>query len=162
MKVISVDHSAKTITVERGYVRAAVSHTAGERIAAHITFWPETWVMNLSLQCPLRDVGNGDERWIDWAYRKYLPEIIKKQRDGFLVDRIEYGESWLVDGDTRARSIDADCSNTLVTDEYAAFDASWKTGISALFPKLRNMLGGKYLLSNSFGAYHTLLNGAVF
>jgi hypothetical protein len=53
--VEAVDKAAKTLTVRRGYVRPASSHAAGTRLAAHITFWPGSWLLNLILQRRLVD-----------------------------------------------------------------------------------------------------------
>lgn len=41
--VEAVDVDARSMTVQRGYVRPAASHARGARIAAHITFWPDSW-----------------------------------------------------------------------------------------------------------------------
>ncbi len=162
MKVVSVDYHTKVLTVERGFYRAARAHSAGKRIAGHISFWPETWVMNMSTLCPKVDAGNGPERWIDWAAKRYVPVVFKPLRDGILLDRLEKDQSWLAQGETSARSIDPDCSNTFVTDEYAAFDGAWYDGIRTVLPKIRENIDGKPLFANSYGAFYSLLNGSLW
>ena len=160
MRVTKVDHEARTITVERGLGRPASPHAAGVRIAAHVTFWPNTWVMNISALCPRvqADPAAGPETWVEWGLRHALPD---NRRDGFCVDRVEPGQSWLVPG--YARSIDADCSNRAVTDGYAAFDRAWSEGIRTVYlPRLRSMLDGGLMLSNTSGAFYDLLNGCIF
>lgn len=162
MKLLSVDHNEKKLTVKRGVIRSATSHGTGSRIAAHITFWPRSWVMNLSTLCPLHDAGHGPESWADWAIREYLGINFPDPRDGYLIDRIEAGESWLVSDQEYGRNIDADCSNRLVKDNYAAFDSAWNQGIRNALKQIRLQLGGKILFGNSFGAYYDLLNGAIW
>jgi hypothetical protein len=39
MRVPGIDHIVGTLLVERGFVRPAVFHDAGERVAAHIAYW---------------------------------------------------------------------------------------------------------------------------
>lgn len=162
MRLLAVIHNQRTLTLERGFVREAASHSTGDRIAAHIEFWPETWVMNLSTLCPTVDVGNGPESWVDWALRNYIPYYWPNQRDGFLIDRIEDSQSWLVYEKAYGRTIDPDCSNRLVEDGYQTFDAAWQEGIRGFLPGIREMLQGKPLFGNTFGAYNDLLNGSIW
>ena len=70
--VESVDAAAKTLTVQRGYVRPAASHSTGTRLAAHITFWPGSWLVNLSTMCPAAVVSStiGAETWADYHARE--------------------------------------------------------------------------------------------
>lgn len=160
MKVEKADHETGTLTVQRGYVRPAAAHAAGVRIAAQITFWPRTWVMNLSTMCPRVQVDPeaGPEMWVEWALRHLLPE---ENRDGFCVDRIEAGQSWLTS--RWARSIDPDCSNRAVSDDYASFDRAWTEGIRAVYiPALRRRLGDLPIVSNTSGAFYDILNGCIF
>jgi hypothetical protein len=157
MRVTGVDHAAGVLTVERGFVRPAVSHDQGERIAAHISFWLETWVMNVSMLCPLYDTGNGPERWIDWALRN---DLSVDSMDGFIIDRLEGNQSWLIE--KHSRTIDPDCSNTRVDDGYEAFDAAWKEGVIYLLSAMRSGYDGKYLIANSSGSYQDFLNGSIY
>ncbi len=126
MKILSIDIQNKRLGVQRGFIREANPHEAGIRIAPHITFWPETWVMNMSSFCPEIDVndGNGPQTWIEFACRN--KEIENEQLwDGYIVDRIEKEQSWLIP--TWCRSIDPNCSNTEVSDEYALLIAPGMT-----------------------------------
>lgn len=70
--VEALDKATKTLTVRRGYVRPASSHAAGTRLAAHITFWPGSWLLNVSTLCPeaVADVAAGPEIWADYNARK--------------------------------------------------------------------------------------------
>ncbi len=162
MKLISVKHKSKTLIVERGFIRGAEHHNSGDRIAAHISFWPETWVMNLSTLCPKYDTDYGSETWVDWALRHYIQALWPFRRDGFIIDRVEKSQSWLVSEGEYGRNIDPDCSNTFITDNYKVFDSAWYLGIRAFLPKIREMLNGKPLFGNTFGAYNDLLNGSIW
>jgi len=160
MRVVGVDAATRTLQVERGDVRPASAHVAGVRIAAHITFWPGTWVMNLSTVCPrvTADPAVGPETWVEWGLRRLLRENV---RDGLCVDRVEDGQSWLVP--SFGRTIDPDCSNRDLKGDYATFNRAWAEGIrSTYLPRLRDMLRGKPMISNTSGAFADLLNGCIF
>jgi hypothetical protein len=161
MKVIGISAPNRILVVERGTIRSASSHPAGARIAPHITFWPGSWVMNMSSLCPKVDIldGNGPQTWITFACR-YREIEHEDMWDGYIVDRIESGQSWLIG--TRCRSIDPDGSNQEVTDGYAAFDAAWYQGCVGFLEFLRSVNPGKVLISNTSGAFHQVLNGAIY
>jgi len=160
MKLIDIDYDNKELIVKRGFVRSASSHKKDTRIAAHITFWPETWVMNMSTLCPEMDVGdgNGEQNWVEFAINNYKLQY-EDDWDGYIVDRIENEESWLID--EYARNIDPDCSNTLIND-YSEFNSKWYEGCKSLLEYLRQRFKGKYIVSNSFGYYYEYLNGTIF
>jgi len=159
MKVVGIDVNARTLTVERGFVRKAASHGKGVRIAAHITFWPTSWVMNMSTLCPRVDLqdGKGPQQWIDYASRHFAP---RGDWDGLIVDRIEDSQSWLIP--TWCRNIDPDCSNRKITDDYSAFDAAWYQGCEQFLEYLHQVYPDLVIISNTSGAYHQLLNGAIY
>jgi hypothetical protein len=114
--------------------------------------------MNLSTLCPTYDVGYGPEQWGDWAIRNV---ININNFDGFVIDRIEDSQSWLLGYYTR--SIDPTSTNILVVDGYKNFDLAWEEGIKKLLlPKLRKLLDGKHLIGNSSGAFGDLLNGSIY
>ncbi len=73
MQITGVDKQNNTLTVKRGFVREAAVHAQGVRIAPQITFWPKTWVMNMSGMCPKVDIGdgNGPQNWIEFATRYF-------------------------------------------------------------------------------------------
>ncbi len=160
MRLLDIDYKRKELIVERGFARASTSHKKGVRIAAHITLWPETWVMNMSKMCPKVDIGdgNGPQNWIEFATRNYDLKY-EDYWDGFIVDRIEKGESWLLE--EWARTIDPDCSNRVLTD-YTNFDKSWYEGCKYLLEYIRNRFKDKYIIANSFGYYYKYLNGSIF
>jgi len=161
MKVLDIDAQNKTLTVERGFVRTANPHQEGARIAPQITFWPTTWVMNMSALCPKVDVndGNGSQNWIEFACRNKKIEN-EDLWDGYITDRIEETQSWLIP--KSCRSIDPDCSNKEVIDDYSAFDAAWYEGCAGYLEYLRSVYPNKYLIANSFGTYYQQLNGCIY
>jgi hypothetical protein len=127
--VESVYEAARTLTVRRGYVRPAAAHAAGTRIAAHITFWPQTWMLNVSTLSPLGvvEAAVGPERWIDYNARAAVARVQHADWDGILIDRTDMDQSWII-GHSTARTIDPDQSNRLLLD-YAEFDAAWNAGL---------------------------------
>ena len=156
MRIKSVNLENNSITVERGFVRDATSHRANDPIASQITFWPESWVMNLTADCPKAKAygSNRDaERWIDWAVDVLIPTKYPTSLDGYLEDRVEYEESWLVP--EYAKSIQYNGS-------MAQFDNSWTAGLEEVLDKLRSSLNGKALIANSFGMYSHKLNGSIY
>ena len=78
--------------------------------------------------------------------------------DGLLVDRSDGDQSWLV-GNSTARSIDPDRSNTPVSDGYAAFDAAWNAGLRLYEERLRAAVGDKLVYVNWGHPDCDLLNG---
>jgi hypothetical protein len=161
MRVTGIDEQNKTLTVERGFVRAANPHLQGSRIAPQITFWPTSWVMNMSSLCPKVDIddGNGPQNWVEYACRN---EVIENEDlwDGYITDRIDEKQSWLIP--RWCRTIDPDCSNNEVTDDYAAFDAAWFEGCADYLEYLRSTCPDKALIANSFGSYYQELNGCIY
>ena len=161
--VEAVDPAAKTLTVRRGYVRPAAPHAAGTRIAAHITFWPNSWLLNLSTFCPTATVSPtiGPETWADYNARVAIDLLSNSLWDGILIDRSDPDESWLI-GNSTARTIDPDQSNTLITD-YAEFDAAWNEGLRHYEETIRNAVGPDPIIFVNWGMpNYDLLNGNNF
>lgn len=161
--VTAVDAASLTLTVQRGYVRPASDHPAGTRIAAHISFWPHSWLLNLSTLSPLATVDEaiGPENWITYHARNDTALLGTAAWDGLLIDRSDPNESWLI-GNSTARTIDPDQSNTLVSD-YSAFDAAWNEGLRQYETELRQHIGPDKILYVNWGApNYDLLNGNNF
>jgi hypothetical protein len=161
--VESVDAAAKTLTVERGYVRPAASHSAGTRLAAHITFWPGSWLVNLSTMCPTAVVSSavGPETWSQYHARQTAALLDDPRWDGLLIDRSDPDQSWLI-GNSTARTIDPDQSNTLITD-YGGFDAAWNVGLRQYEAQVRTDIGEDRIIFVNWGmANYDLLNGNNF
>lgn len=159
--VQAVDKTARVLTVRRGYVRPASSHPAGTRIAAHVTFWPGSWLLNLSLQSPTAvvDPKIGPERWADYHARTDAHQLDDPIWDGMLIDRADPDESWIV-GNSTARTLDPDQSNRLPDDDYAAFDAAWNQGLRQYEDRLRQWVGDQKILFVNWGMpNYDLLNG---
>lgn len=159
MRVISVDYGSDTLEVERGFYRSSRSHSKGTRIASHVTFWPESWVMNLSEQCPKVEMDGEKLNWREWSVKYFLPTMYPNIMDGYLLDRLEDTQSWLVGGYTR--SISPDFTNNEV-DDYTEFDKLWKEGIRNALSEVRENLNVEYVIANSFGAHYDLLDGCIY
>lgn len=161
--VQSVDKVNRTITVQRGYVRQASAHAAATRIAAHVSFWPQSWVMNLSTLSPLGtfDPLIGPERWGDYNARAGAELLADPRWDGILIDRSDGEESWLV-GNSTARTLDPNQSNTLPAD-YSNFDQTWNDGLYQYEADLRGLVGlNKIIFTNWGEPNYALLNGNNF
>lgn len=162
--VTAVDKPRKALTVRRGYVRPAAAHSAGVRVAAHITFWPGSWLLNLSTQCPLGVAQDGPavpSIWADYNAGKAVALVQSGAWDGILLDRTDTNQSWLI-GNSTARSIDPDQSNRLLTS-YRTFDAAWNAGIRRYEQGIRTGVGpDKIVFSNLGMANFDLLNGNNF
>lgn len=161
--VEDVDPVARTLTVRRGYVRPAAAHLSGTRIAALISFWPRSWVMNLSTMCPTATISPaiGPETWADYNARVAVGLLANPLWDGLLIDRSDPDQSWLI-GNSTARTIDPDRSNTLITD-YAEFDAAWNAGLRRYEEIIRDAVGPDRILFVNWGMpNYDLLNGNNF
>ncbi len=159
----AVDTRNKTLTVQRGYVRPASPHDAGTRVAAHITFWPDSWMLNVSTLSPRATVSAtlGPEIWPDYNARRAVALVNSADWDGILLDRSDPDESWII-GNSTARTIDPDQSNTLLTD-YSAFDATWNEGVRRYEQALRDAVGPDKIIFVNWGmANYDLLNGNNF
>ncbi len=158
--VKAVNRSDRTLTVRRGYVRPAAAHSVGTRIAAHISFWPDSWLLNVSTLSPegIADPAVGPETWSSYHARLDAQLLDDPRWAGILVDRSDPNESWLI-GNSTARTIDPDQSNTLLTD-YSAFDAAWNEGLRLYLQELRSFIGpGKIIYLNWGIPYYDLVNG---
>ncbi len=161
--VEAVNHATRTLTVQRGYVRPAAAHAAGARIAAHITFWPNSWLLNLSTFCPPAVISPtlGAETWASYNARIAAGLLDDPIWDGILLDRSDPNESWLI-GNSTARTIDPDQTNTLLSD-YTAFDAAWNAGLRQYESALRAAVGAEKIIFANWGmSNYDLLNGNNF
>ena len=158
--VESINGKAKTLTVKRGFIRPASAHAAGTRIAAHITFWPDSWLLNLSTMSPKAevDLSIGKESWAEYNSRIAAGLLSNPEWDGILLDRTDPNQSWLIGGST-SRTIDPDQSNTLITD-YSEFDNSWNDGLRIYESKLRKIIGEDKIIFTNWGVdNYDLING---
>ena len=159
----SVDKDHKTLTVERGYIRPASAHKAGTRIAAHISTWPHTWMLNVSTLSPqaIEDPSIGLEIWPEYNARVGAQLLQDPRWSGILVDRSETDQSRYIDG-TTIRSIDPDQSNRLLSD-YSAFDATWSDGLRLYLDNLRQAVGPQRIIYLNWGIeYYQKVNGNNF
>ena len=163
VEVKEVDAAAKTLRVRRGVAWPAASHASGDRVAATISFWPHSLLFDESTYCPAVtvDASAGPETWAEYNARVSAALVAGDTWDGLLIDRSDGDESWLV-GDSTARTIDADRSDRLVTDGYAAFDAAWDAGLRHYEELVRAAVPDKLLYVNWGYPNYDLLNGNNF
>ena len=161
--VENVDSETLTLTVRRGYVRPASAHTAGTRIAAHISFWPNSWILNLSTLSPkgVAISSTEPEWWSDYNARLGAKLLSDPRWSGLFVDSAGLNESWLI-GNSTARSIDPDQSDRLITD-YSDFDDAWNEGLSTYLFKLRGEVGPERIIYLNGGIpEYSYVNGRDF
>ena len=159
-QVRSVDSAGHTLTVRRGIAKVAAAHAAATRVAATISFWPDSVLMDLSGACPraTADSAVGPETWAEYNARQGAALALDDAWDGIMVDRSDGDESWLI-GNSTARSMDPDRSNR-VPASYSAFDASWDTGLLGYELHLRQSIGDGRLIETNWGYPNfSLLNG---
>lgn len=159
----NVNTAALTLTVRRGYIRPASAHAAGTRIAAHISFWPNSWLLNVSTLAPtgIADPAIGPEHWVDYNARMGAQLLDDPRWAGIFVDRFGQNQSWLI-GNSTARSIDPDQSNHLLTD-YSTFDIAWNEGLFSYLEKLRAAIGpDRIIFLNGGISQYTAVNGSDF
>jgi hypothetical protein len=149
-----------SLTVTRGQVTPTASHAAGTRIASVVSNWPGSVTMDISANCPKRDVGHGLETWGDWNARRGQTILQSADWDGLLIDCLDSNPHWMVSGGNN-RSIDQGRTNTPVTDGYAAFDAAWNAGAVAYGNAMRAAVGSKLLIGNG-NMRNFNVNGNIF
>lgn len=160
--VKAVDKASRTLTVERGYIRPASAHPAGTRIAAHISQYPNSWVLNISTLSPkgVADPAVGLETWASYRARLDARLLDDPRWDGLLVDRTGPNQSLYVN--SYARTIDPDQSNTLLND-YVAFDTAWNAGLSLYLQDLRERIGPNKIIQLNTGINDfSVVNGTNF
>lgn len=164
-RVEDIDFQNKSLTVERGYVRDAAAHSAGERIASHIRFWPGSWVMNVTAECPRIQVPgmSAPVNWIEyffnlasgnyegiyddeWQNYNYIAPA--NYYTGVVIDRFEDKESWLSWNDYGEEvQIDLQQNNFAVSN--VTFDHSWRQGTERLYTLLKQRFPGMAIIRNN-------------
>jgi hypothetical protein len=165
-KIIAIDEEKRMLTVERGYVRAAASHAAGEIVAQHICFWYGTWVMNVTSSCPQVLVPGVDSPvdWIEYFYLLTQNQVegiyevpsdnwnyINQdavQYDGIIIDRFEDLESWL-SWNEGMDAFSIDLNHNLQQVSMEEFDASWRAGTDELLALLQETYPGLPIIRNN-------------
>ena len=169
--VDAVDAATCTLDVRRGCIKPAAPHPVGARVAATMTIYPHTVVLDLSTFCPKAtvDAAAGPETWGEYNARVTSSSLQDPSWDGVFVDRSDPGPSGNLRPDSMhflggalARTIDPDRSNTLVTD-YSDFDRAWSAGIRSFESRLRAGMGDdRLILVNGGMPNYALLNGNNF
>lgn len=160
--VQAVDSATGLLTVRRGVVRLAVPHAADTRVAATISDWPHTLVMDASTFCPKAtvDPAVGPETWGEYEARMVAGIMADPVWDGVYLDTTRSTESDVIKPNC-ARTIDPDRSDTPISD-YSAFDAAWADGILSYETRVRALVGdSRIVLANCGMPNYDLLNGDV-
>jgi len=164
-KIVTLLWEEEALIVERGYVREASSHKKGEKVASHIRFWPGSWVMNVTDQCPrikvhgVADPVNYIEYYFalitgqtqniyknPWDNYDQLTNI--ELYDGIVIDRFEDKESWLKwVNDDQEIYLDLYQDNSYVS--ASTFDTSWENGTTHLFELLHEAYPGVTIIRNN-------------
>lgn len=164
-KILSIAWDENALIVERGYIREASSHQKDERIASHIRFWPGSWVMNVTDQCPRMTVYGVDHpvNYIEYYFALitgvtdgiYIHEWDNSDRithmdlyDGIVIDRFEDKESWLKwVNDDQEINLDLYHNNSKVSAED--FDVSWENGTTNLYELLHSAYPDRIIIRNN-------------
>lgn len=176
--ILSINESENHLTVERGYIRDAEQHKSGDRVAAHVRFWPGSWVMNITSACPKLEVPGVDYP-ID--YISYYHLLINNQVDGlydeawenpyyvnteanyngFAIDRFEDHQSWLKWTDDEVRLLDPYYNGTILRD--TEFDGLVMETVDQLTDLLNDTYNNPIIIrNNAFTIRHENHHGQVF
>jgi hypothetical protein len=159
MHIEAIGTSSLTV-MARGPINPPAPHAAGTRIASVVSNWPGSITMDVSTNCPKRDVGYGLESWNDWNVRRGHAIVEAADWNGLLIDCFESNGSWMVSCG-KNRSIDPFRTNQAVTDGYAAFNTAWNAGATAYGNALRAAVGSKLLIGNGNMRNYNM-NGNIF
>ncbi|MBN1325989.1 VCBS repeat-containing protein [Candidatus Falkowbacteria bacterium] len=117
----------------------------------HASFWPGNWFINASSVAPKTNGQN----WAD-----YLPELMYKKYlstdtwDGIFYDNVWHGLSWL------KQPIDINGDGPADSDQ--AVDEAWRSGLSQIIIKTRNLAPTKMIFANAnTNYYNNILNGRM-
>jgi len=164
-KIEGIDLNTMTLEVMRGHIREASAHNASENVQAHVRFWPNSWVMNITSACPELMVQGVDypvdyisyfhlliQNKVDglYKYKTENPYFIyqgKVQYDGFVLDRFEDHQSWLKWVDVQPRDLDPFQNQTVVTDED--FDTLVMQTVDQFTHLLKTTYDGSIIIRNN-------------
>lgn len=155
-KITSVNKSANTITVQRGYKSTKSSHNAGSIVAQHVLgngSDPRLWAFNMSSKSPKDASG----KTFPVFYSDWIAANLNRYGNGKVTGANVHGV--LLDADYPFDSRDTDTNNDLTTDNgLSTSGVNWLSeGLEIFYSRLRQKLPGKYLImgvhdSRGFGA----------
>jgi hypothetical protein len=122
-----------------------------------ITFWPGTYMLNLSADCKF---SLGGEKW-----NEYLPWFVKNEiYDSGLFDGVFYDNLW---GDVSwangGKNIDINGDGKVET--VTAVNKSWAIGTKTMLSNSREIMGDDFIIIGNgmtYDGYQPLLNGMMF
>lgn len=153
VKVVVVDVSQHTLVVQRGIYSPAVAHPAGTRIAAHMSAWPGTWMLNVTRSCP-PDPKTG-LIWTSYLAHYVARLMTSASWDGVFYDDVNSSIQWMAGG-----AIDAD-NNNKPDGGSGPSGNSWGNGIKHLLEFTHELVPKALVLGNG-GYYDGLSNGREF
>jgi hypothetical protein len=176
--ILQVNISNKSLKVKRGFLRNASDHNAGDHIAEHVTFWPDTWVMNNTINCR-KDLLYGfkdKKNWLEFYFtlitmkaHPMLEENIyyidqeNLKYDGIIIDRFEDHESWLDINSEDPQFCYLDLKHDNNTSTKKEFDESWMEGTDILLSLLRKYYKGIVIIrNNSLSTRFDIYDGQVY
>ncbi|MDD5043045.1 MAG: putative glycoside hydrolase [Patescibacteria group bacterium] len=117
-----------------------------------ISWWPDTWLLNVSDDCPLVS----DKRW-----NNYLTEFVHQEvMSSGLWDGIFYDNTWNDIGWLR-NSSEIDINNDGRADTAQFLNSRWQEGMAKLLRQSRAAEGEKYIIGNGGSAYREIINGSL-
>ena len=135
MHVFGIDVATNTLHVQRGYLSTPGPHLAGDRVAAHASKWPGTWMVNVSTYCP-PDPSTG-LTWYEYDAQFEAHALAGGPWDGILWDDGNAALPNVSDG-----QVDVDGDNVPDGSSSAAGSA-WQMGIERLLSDSRGSIGEK-------------------
>ena len=120
-----------------------------------ISFWPGTYMLNLSDGAGLNSQGQ--------RFNDYLPEFVAQKIASLnLFDGVYYDNTW---GDVSwVNNGNVDVNNDRVKDNSSVADTAWSSGFLKMLKKTRTLLGDKFIIVGNgriYQGYQNLLNGMM-
>ena len=144
MHVTSVNTSANTLTVQRGYNSTTASHASGARIAAHVTNGTGTWTLNVTPYCPANPTTG--QTWTAYLAATAISALASAPWDGIFFDAASPSIAYLSNG-----QVDANNDNVADGGDGPS-GTGWADGETSLFSTVRSLAPSTLIVGN--GAYY--------
>ncbi len=151
-RVVSVNRSANTIEVQRGYKSSSVNHPSGAIVSQHVLGQgtdPKLWAFNMSTQSP-RDASN---RTFPQFYAEWLGRNLDRYNNGTRTSANIAGILFDADFYNEYTRYEVDADNNLVVDDAVGPNGeNWLgDGLDDFYARVKNQLTGYYVL---VGVHH--------
>ncbi|MDD4607465.1 MAG: putative glycoside hydrolase [Patescibacteria group bacterium] len=119
----------------------------------HVTFWPGTWMINVTAQTRQNSQG---QKWSDWLAGYVEQEIMATDYwDGVFFDNCFDGVQWLNQGNL-------DINNDGQKDNTSWLNNEWRQAMQNLLSQTRQKIGSdKIIMINSSNYYSQYINGRL-